>query len=149
MTNRKSTTWSLAVSLLLLAVLAAVAFAISAQEKAHPDESAVAVGRATFRSYCASCHGPEAHGDGPVADYLKVKPADLTLIAQRNKGEFPFEMVTKIIDGREKVAGHGSPDMPVWGEAFRQTRGGEDEAAVKTKIEQLAHFLWSIQEKKQ
>lgn len=39
--------------------------------------------------YCASCHGVDAKGEGPVAKSLNVKPSDLTRIAARSGGKFP------------------------------------------------------------
>src|SRR5579859_4388914 len=39
-----------------------------------------------YRGYCASCHGTEGKGDGPVAPALNSKMPDLTTIAQRNGG---------------------------------------------------------------
>jgi mono/diheme cytochrome c family protein len=41
-----------------------------------------------FRFYCASCHGREGKGDGPVASALNRRPPDLTTIARRNGGRF-------------------------------------------------------------
>ena len=41
-----------------------------------------------FQAYCATCHGREAKGGGPMAASLKTPPADLTTIAKRNKGTF-------------------------------------------------------------
>src|SRR4051812_21781721 len=74
-----------------------------------------------FRTYCASCHGTAARGDGPLASSMKRKPANLTEIARRNGGEFPSEMVFKTIDGRQPMRGHGGADMPVWGDAFSKS----------------------------
>jgi mono/diheme cytochrome c family protein len=31
------------------------------------DEAANLPGPELYRAFCASCHGPEAHGDGPVS----------------------------------------------------------------------------------
>ena len=43
-----------------------------------------------YQRFCASCHGPQAYGDGPVAATLKVMVPDLTRIARRQQGgEFP------------------------------------------------------------
>ncbi len=42
-----------------------------------------------FRAYCASCHGSEGRGDGPMAPILKTQPSDLTTISRRNHGIFP------------------------------------------------------------
>ena len=104
--------------------------------------SAAAAGAQSFKTYCASCHGPGAKGDGPLAEHLRVPPADLTAISERNDGQFPFDEVQKRIDGREKVAGHGSKDMPVWGDAFRTT---DTEEQAQQRINSITHFLWSIQ----
>ena len=38
----------------------------------------------TFQAYCASCHGPNAKGDGPAAKALSKTPADLTMITKRH-----------------------------------------------------------------
>ena len=38
----------------------------------------IAQGETLFAAHCASCHGPEARGDGPAGASLKTKPADLT-----------------------------------------------------------------------
>ena len=104
-------------------------------------------GIALFRTYCASCHGSEAKGDGPLAQYLKVRPADLTQIAKRSEGTFPAEKVRRIIDGREPVRGHGGSDMPVWGDAFKQSHDDKDDAAIKAKIQALVEYLQSAQTK--
>jgi mono/diheme cytochrome c family protein/uncharacterized membrane protein len=37
----------------------------------------IARGAALYAEHCAACHGPEGHGDGPVAQGLATKPADL------------------------------------------------------------------------
>jgi len=73
-----------------------------------------------YRQYCASCHGLNAQGDGPVAAALKVKVPDLTRIAQRHGGTFPSSDVRDTIDGREAPRAHGTRTMPVWGELFNQ-----------------------------
>jgi mono/diheme cytochrome c family protein len=35
-------------------------------------------GEKLYATYCASCHGPKGHGDGPVAQTLNPKPANHT-----------------------------------------------------------------------
>jgi len=122
-------------------LLAIFLFGAGIQAK-RPDPTASSAGRQSYNIYCASCHGKGAEGDGPLAKHLRVAPADLTRISDRNGGEFPFDDVSKKIDGREKVPGHGSKDMPVWGDAFKTT--DTDEQA-QERIRQLTHFLWSIQ----
>ncbi len=113
---------------------------------AEPETFDVVAGRSTFRTYCTSCHGPEAKGDGPLAEYLDPKPANLRQIAQREGGDFPAETMHQVVDGRKKVRGHGSKDMPVWGDAFLKTDSTPDEASAQKRISQLVTFLASIQE---
>ena len=99
-----------------------------------------------FRAYCASCHGPDAKGTGPMLRSLKVKPADLTRIAMRNGGVFPKMRVERIISGEEQpMSGHGSSEMPVWGPIFSQVTTDIDLGRVR--IDNLARYLSSIQQK--
>ena len=75
-------------------------------------------GSALFETYCASCHGYDAHGDGPVAESLKTRPPNLTQLAKLNGGTFPAERTRRVIDGREaRVRAHGSIEMPRPGHA--------------------------------
>jgi len=103
-------------------------------------------GAAIYRTYCASCHGTDGRGDGPVADTLRYAPPDLRRIARRHRGEFPREEVARTIDGRDPLPGHGGGDMPVWGDAFKTRELGFDEAKVRERIERLVAHLESIQE---
>jgi mono/diheme cytochrome c family protein len=113
----------------------------SAAAAADPQEG----GGSIFKTYCGSCHGTEAKGDGPIAQHLRTVPPDLTRLAQRNKGTFDADKVHRIIDGRDPVKGHGGPDMPVWGDAFRQSREGYSEEKVKARIAALVGYLESVQ----
>ena len=80
---------------------------------------------------------------------LTVRPTDLTQLSKKHQGQFPFWQVYRIIDGREEVKGHGTRDMPIWGEVFRQPHGGKrvDETSVLGRILALVYYLQSIQEK--
>ena len=75
-------------------------------------------GKDNFLRYCASCHGTTGVGNGSVADSLKHKPADLTLLAKRAGGVFPTQRVIQTIDGRLMPKAHGDSEMPVWGQLF-------------------------------
>lgn len=103
-------------------------------------------GGALFQAYCATCHGANARGDGPMVASLRRPPADLTKFAMRNGGVFPESRVTRIIDGRD-VAAHGDSEMPVWGNAFKREGQGVDEATARARIAALVQFLASIQER--
>jgi mono/diheme cytochrome c family protein len=100
-----------------------------------------------YQRFCASCHGEAAHGDGPVAAWLKVEVPDLTLIEQRAGGKFPRERVEQIIDGRFVIGSHGSRTMPIWGEDFAHTQTGnpDGERVTRAMLAKLVDYLWQIQ----
>lgn len=106
-------------------------------------------GEASYRRYCAACHGPTGRGDGVASSTLRPPPTDLTGIAKRNGGKFPTMSVIHYVDGTEHVRAHGDPAMPVWGEIFREeavpdmTRRIE----VRGKVLQIVTYLESIQAK--
>lgn len=107
----------------------------------------VAGGRASFQAYCASCHGREGRGNGPVASQLTVQPADLTMIAARRDGRFPRDYVLQTIDGRIELMAHGSRAMPVWGKIWRSDpTDPKAEMEAERVASELIHFLESIQE---
>jgi nucleotide-binding universal stress UspA family protein/mono/diheme cytochrome c family protein len=131
-----------AIGAFALAFALAVPGMASAQEEMRKQ---TVPGGELFRTYCATCHGTSARGDGPLASSMTRKPADLTEIAKRNGGQFPPEMVFRTIDGRKPIRGHGGPDMPVWGDAFARSRDGGGDEQVKKMIQSLVDFLESIQ----
>lgn len=98
-----------------------------------------------YRAYCAACHGPEAHGDGPAAPALKTKPPDLTLIGKRHGGVFPADRVSQIISGEDTPIAHGSREMPIWGPVFHQVEADQDWGNVR--LRNLTNYLESIQKK--
>jgi mono/diheme cytochrome c family protein len=106
-------------------------------------------GKQEYLTHCATCHGLQAKGDGPLSTILTVAPADLTQLRKKHDGEFPFWRVYKIIDGRDLVRGHGVRNMPVWGAEFLMEEGGGylDEDRVIGRILGLVYYLQSIQEK--
>ena len=78
----------------------------------------VDIGKSEFQSSCASCHGADAKGKGPVSEQLRIPPADLTMLAKNNNGVFPADAIYATIDGTKTVPAHGSREMPIWGERF-------------------------------
>jgi mono/diheme cytochrome c family protein len=107
--------------------------------------TAAVSGAYAYRIHCASCHGAEGRGDGPMAERLRFQPPDLRLVARRNHGEFPAEKVHRIVDGRDPVKGHGGPDMPIWGDAFKEAETGYDNGQVKEKIRSIVEFVRTLQ----
>jgi mono/diheme cytochrome c family protein len=112
-----------------------------------PDQSTVLPldGARIFRNYCASCHGVNGSGDGPVAPALKTKVPLLTTLARRNHGVFPTARVRHIIGGDEDHAAHGSREMPVWGPIFHQLENDQDLGYVR--LQNITEYLVSIQQK--
>lgn len=100
-----------------------------------------------FQRYCATCHGPGGTGDGVMSGFLKKQPADLTQLAKKNGGEFPFHRTMQFIDGTQDVRAHGDPDMPVWGEVFKHDTAGSpsQQAEIRTKILLITQYVRSIQ----
>ena len=76
------------------------------------------VGKSEFQASCASCHGADARGKGPVSGQLKTAPADLTILAKNNNGVFPTNTIYEVIDGMKTIPAHGTREMPIWGERF-------------------------------
>jgi mono/diheme cytochrome c family protein len=104
-------------------------------------------GEELFGRFCASCHGEQARGDGPVARSLRTAPPDLTTISQRH-GEFPVTLIRDMIDGRGvDVRAHGTREMPVWGYEFWVEEGGDVVAqrAVRDAIAKLVDYVRSLQ----
>jgi mono/diheme cytochrome c family protein len=116
-----------------------------------------------FVAYCASCHGVDGTGNGPLADTLKIKPTDLTVISKKNEGHFPYTMLRKTIEGRELglARAHGPREMPVWGPIFSQvpetpTPGGSGgdysgsfaqcvNLAARARVMNIVDYIESIQ----
>jgi mono/diheme cytochrome c family protein len=111
-----------------------------------------------FRNSCASCHGDDAKGAGWLTRLFKgIDPGDLTQLAKNNDGQFPFDQVFQVIDGRAEMAAHGPRKMPVWGDRYLfkgqcGTECGPDEmnqlrARARSRILELVYYIQSIQQR--
>ena len=130
-------------TLLCLALLAAPAAADEALDQ----------GKADFDKLCAPCHGVSGKGDGPQAAQLAKKPADLTMVT-RKYGAFPEQKVFETIAGLDMPDGHGTREMPIWGDVFVTEQVGKStkvEDAMKAsdeasrRIAGLVKYVASIQ----
>jgi mono/diheme cytochrome c family protein len=139
---------------LIAAVCGVLLWAASpAQAEAPQDQRSAAAalrGQEFYEIACADCHGFGGKGDGPMAQFLTVKPSDLTALASRNGGLFPFRSVFETLDGRATVPQHGRPGMPIWGGVFRdfaRERFGPDgtESYVRGRLIELVLYLETIQ----
>ena len=109
------------------------------------------IGARIFLNECATCHGLQGRGNGPMSPVLLVPPSNLTTLTRRHDGMFPVQRVVNRIDGRDPLVSHGS-DMPIFGEFF----DGVQNVALKAQngqpilvsqpIADLVIFLQAIQE---
>jgi mono/diheme cytochrome c family protein len=111
-------------------------------------------GRNEFRQSCMACHGEGGKGDGQMAQYLTIKPADLTALSKKNDGQYPFLQVFQTIDGRAVIKAHGAGPMPIWGERYIVASGAAGaepyktysaEPFVRARILELTYYIQSLQ----
>jgi mono/diheme cytochrome c family protein len=103
-------------------------------------------GRKLYIQYCASCHGVDGKGHGPVAPNLNKPLPDLTTI-QRMEGKFPATRIKLVIAGevgQSELTVHGTKEMPVWGRVFRE-RQGQDRSMLH--VYALTKYIEAIQQK--
>lgn len=134
---------------LKLWILAFALGSISACQQAgqgDTHEVEVVDGRNLFEIHCASCHGQEGRGDGPVASVLTEPPPDLTQLENKFDGVYPSEYVLRTVDGRHEFLAHGTRQMPIWGNIWREDSTAGHEAEVQRRLNALMHYLESIQE---
>ena len=101
-------------------------------------------GQALYVQNCATCHGLQGAGDGPMTAILSVPVPDLRGLSAGNGGAFPLLDVIAVIDGRNKLTGHGGP-MPIFGYALggdTQVLDGPDGSPVMVKGDILAIVRW-------
>ena len=139
------------------ALIAAVALGLplfaSAQRPADVGKE-MDVGKREYDANCAGCHGAKGRGDGPKAGAGERRAADLTTLARRNGGYFPFARVYETIDGRQLVKAHGTREMPTWGVAYRAEAveyyaraPASAEAFVRSRILALTEYVYRLQAK--
>ena len=104
-------------------------------------------GKEMYFKYCASCHGSQGKGDGPVSRDLRVKVPDLTVLKRNNKGKYPLERVMSSIDGSRAVRAHGTQNMPVWGEVFRREHEKEKYTELTSLLtaKLIAEYIGTLQ----
>jgi len=136
------------------ALVAGIAAAFAATALAHtltPEPPSLAIrslaGGDLFEFYCATCHGRDGKGHGPVATALKVPPPDLTRLAIAYAGVFPRQRVERYVTNNDgmRAPAHGTSEMPVWGSVFRSL--DPSDTRVRVRIANVVGYVESIQEK--
>lgn len=134
-----------AIKALALTGLAFASAAVLAQRGAD-------LGKREYDNNCAVCHGTNGKGGGAYVEHLKRSPPDLTLMAKNNGGVFPISRAFEVIEGAGP--GHGTRDMPIWGQQYKVTAGEyyidvpyNSEVFVRTRILALIEYLSRLQVK--
>lgn len=131
---------------LALPLLLALAGCRGVPEAEVQHREQIAAGRSSFRAYCAGCHGPEARGNGPAAPAMKITPADLTTISQRNGGTFPTERIFQRIDGYGRTDTTDGLQMLHFGDIWRgDNPTAAERQEVKQRIDELVAFIETLQ----
>jgi mono/diheme cytochrome c family protein len=131
-----------AASILSIAIVSASRPALSANDD-------VAEGHRYFIQYCASCHGQDGLGDGPVAKSLLRQPANLRTLGDKYGMPLPAHRIAELIDGRDTIRAHGTRDMPVWGERLYEVgQGQKGETGIGDVIAKIIAYLGTIQDRR-
>jgi mono/diheme cytochrome c family protein len=127
----------------------AIAAGLFVARPALASDKDVREGQRYFLRYCASCHGANGVGDGPVAKALSRPPANLRLLGDRYGMPLPAARIAELIDGRTAVRAHGSREMPVWGERLYELGGGErGDVGIGEVIAKIVAYLNTIQDRR-
>ena len=113
----------------------------------------VDVGKQEYEASCANCHGTKGEGNGPYAEFLKSRVANLTVLSKNNGGVFPFAHVYDTIDGRPLIGSHGR-DMPIWGARYSVDAAklfwdysADSDSFVRGRILALVDYIHRLQQK--
>jgi len=131
-------------AVLLLTFFAAGALGKPAGDQNQFPAKYVPPGDFLFKQYCAACHGADAKGYGPARAALKVPAADLTTLAKRHGGKFPYAYVVGVLRFSPGISSHGSGDMPMWGPLFEYYY---NQKSAQQRIRNLCDFLAALQVK--
>ncbi len=102
-------------------------------------------GRDLYEFYCASCHGKDGRGNGPIAPMLKTPPTDLTTIGARSHGVFPRAYVEGYVTNSSQLLtpAHGTAEMPIWGPIFYALDPSDTRARIR--VENVVGYVETLQ----
>jgi mono/diheme cytochrome c family protein len=133
----------------VLPIIFAIGVAVAVAQPALSADNDVAEGHRYFVRYCASCHGTDGLGDGPVAKSLATSPANLRKLGDKYGMPLPAHRIAELIDGRDTARAHGSHEMPVWGEKLYELGHGEKgETGIGDVIAKIIAYLNTIQDRR-
>jgi mono/diheme cytochrome c family protein len=135
--------------LAILAVSIGVGLVASAQTPAKTGPKAnIAAGKVLFHQNCSVCHGLDGKGpdSGSIYDLEPekwVKPADLTVLSERNSAKFPADRVRDAIYFKGSIPAHGTPQMPAWGSVFYLLKSKSKR--LEERVRDLTAYIESVQ----
>jgi mono/diheme cytochrome c family protein len=115
----------------------------------------LALGRVEYMANCAQCHGIGGRGDGVIAGYLTMPPADLTALARGSGGMLREDEIYATIEGSRRPGPHGTREMPAWGERYSVEAAeaygftytpAEQTDFIHRRISALVDYVVSLQE---
>lgn len=118
-----------------------------------PPKGDIATGKELYHQHCSACHGVDGKGVPPtiggaydpqsIEPGRRVRPADLTLLSEKNQGKFPADRVRNAIFNKDKISAHGTPEMPAWGNVFYLLKSQPE--VLEKRIRDLTAYIESIQ----
>lgn len=101
-------------------------------------------GEELYQQMCASCHGPEALGNGPAARSVAKNPPPLVTLSAVNvpRTHWTYVIQSPCDDAHHRAA-DGVTTMPCWKRAFREALGNS--AAPMVVTTRLVDYLETIQ----
>jgi mono/diheme cytochrome c family protein len=137
------------IAVALLAAVAATGVAAQQRPAAQRD-----MGKIEYETNCASCHGMQGKGDGPLKPFLTRSAPDLTQLARGNGGVLPVSRIYSVIEGSTEPSAHGTRDMPIWGREYK-TRAAEyyqempydPDTFVRARVLSLVDYIARLQAK--
>jgi mono/diheme cytochrome c family protein len=133
----------------LFGSLIAMGAVLTFSQTALSADNDVVAGHRFFVRYCASCHGTDGLGDGPVAKSLATPPANLRKLGDKYGMPLPVHQIAELIDGRNTARAHGTHEMPVWGERLYELgQGNMGETGISEVIVRIIAYLNTIQDRR-
>jgi len=109
------------------------------------DEAIVSIGGKLYQKHCADCHGADGRGGAVTGAAQTVEAPDLTGLAARRDGEFPFWELYEQISGSELMPAHATRHMPIWGQELAVDAGERDAEIARGRILALMAYLATLQ----
>jgi mono/diheme cytochrome c family protein len=100
-------------------------------------------GKDSFEFYCASCHGRDGAGDGPMVGRLKTRPPDLRFLSRKHDGSFDRERVLRFITEGDHGPEHRATDMLAWGPVLRGL--DRSDTLVAIRMANIVDYIASMQ----